>query len=112
MNDATPRTEASEHEAVPLHSESQIQLLVHDVISVDAGKSFAISINLLVTTMLPHPQDDYLKAYKIAADKLLIRLKNADCDRARRMAWCCDEVRHIVYFGMKDHHGRFECKDL
>lgn len=108
MNDATPRTEASEHEAVPLHSESQIQLLVHDVISVDAGKSFAISIDLLVTTMLTHPQEDYLNSYKRAAMMLLIRLNDADRDRFRDFSFACDECRSIVYFGIKDKFGRIE----
>ncbi|MCS6235644.1 hypothetical protein G3495_10980 [Shewanella baltica] len=108
MNNTPNYTEASEHDAVPLHSESQIQLLVNDVISVDAGKSFAISIELLVTTMLPHPQEDYLKSYKRAAMMLLIRLNDADRDRFKGFSFACDEGRSIVYFGIKDEFGSLE----
>lgn len=98
--------------AVDVHFENQIEKLIHDILSVDVGESFAISIYDLVNLMLHPTKEDYLKLYKIAAYKLLTRLKHVDIDRARNLVWVCDEARCVVYFGMKDSHGFFELKDL
>lgn len=109
MNNERNYTINSENtDAVPLHSESRIQELVHMMICHDAGKSFTISVEQLVTTMLPHPQEDYLKSYKRAAMILLIRLNDADRERFRDFSFACDEGRSIVYFGIKDKFGSIE----
>lgn len=94
--------------AADVHFENQIEQLIHDILGVDVGESFAISIDALVNTMLPKYKEDPFKEYWRAANKLLARLNQAS--RGRFIGWnfCCDEGRSIVYFGIKDKFGRIK----
>lgn len=94
--------------AVDVHFENQIEKLINDVLGVDVGDSFAISIDALVNTMLPTSKEDPFKVYWRAANKLLVRLNHANRDKFKGWCFCCDEGRSIVYFGIKDEFGRIK----
>lgn len=94
--------------AADVHFENQIEQLTHDILGVDVGESFAISIDALVNTMIPTYKEDPFKAYWRAANKLLARLNHANRDRFKGWCFCCDEDRSIVYFGIKDDFGRIK----
>lgn len=94
--------------AVDVHFENQIEKLINDVLGVDVGDSFAISIDALVNTMLPTSKEDPFKVYWRAANKLLARLNRTSGGRFIGWSFCCDEGRSIVYFGIKDEFGRIK----